>query len=118
MPDESAERLRTVLLACLEAAGGSEQDVEFVVFRNEDELRRQLVGVEEEDRPLWYPEDQIPQRAIDSSVALAAGLRFRPALATASETLSWAQEAGEREVLNGFATSEAEILRRAATSPM
>jgi 2'-hydroxyisoflavone reductase len=98
------ESLRTVLLACLEAAGGSEQDVEFVVVRDEDELRRQLVGLEEEDRPLWYPEDQIPQRAIDSSAALAAGLRFRPALATASETLSWAQEAGEREVLTGFAT--------------
>lgn len=108
------ESLRAVLLACLEAAGGTQEDVEFVVAQNEGELRRLLVGVDEEDRPLWYPEDQIPQRAIDSSAALTAGLRFRPALATASETLNWARETDERELLDSFAASEAEILRRSA----
>lgn len=112
------ETLRTVLLACLEAAGGSQDDVEFVVARDEGDLRRLLVGVEEEDRPLWYPEDQIPQRAIDSSAALAAGLRFRSALATASETLDWAREADERELLDGFAAAEADVLRRSVTQPM
>ena len=89
------ESLRTVLLACLEAAGGSAEDVDFVVAKDEDELRGLLGDVGEEDRPLWYPEDQIPQSAIDSSAAIAAGLRFRPALATAAETLAWARETEE-----------------------
>ncbi len=42
-------------------------------------LREQLTEVPEEERPLWFPEDQIPFRTVDSSRALAAGLRFRSA---------------------------------------
>ncbi len=82
------EPLAEVLAACLTAAGGRPDDVEFVPV-GEDVLRPGLAGVEEERRPLWYPEDQIPQRAIDSSAALAAGLRFRPTEETARDTLAW-----------------------------
>jgi 2'-hydroxyisoflavone reductase len=80
------DRLEDVLAACLVAAGGRPGDVE-LVWTAEDVLREAMKDVEEEDRPLWFPEDQIPQRAIDSSKALAAGLTFRPAVDTARDVL-------------------------------
>ncbi|HWN25415.1 MAG TPA: hypothetical protein VNP37_00505, partial [Actinomycetospora sp.] len=54
--------------------------------------------------PLWFPEDQIPQDAIDSSVALAAGLSFRLALEAAGGrpvdvTWAWAGEGALRTAL-------------------
>ncbi|SNR98865.1 2'-hydroxyisoflavone reductase [Geodermatophilus pulveris] len=85
-----AEPLREVLAACLRAAGGAPGDVGFT-WVGEDLLRARLADVEEESRPLWYPEDQIPQSAVDSSAALAAGLVFRPAEDTARDTLRWAR---------------------------
>ncbi|SHG25176.1 NAD-dependent epimerase/dehydratase family protein [Geodermatophilus nigrescens] len=82
------QTLASVLDACLAAAGGGPGDVEFVPV-GEEALRRGLAGVEEERRPLWFPEDQIPQEAVDSSAALAAGLTFRPVEDTARDTLHW-----------------------------
>ena len=70
------DTLAQVLAACLRAAGGRDGDVEPVPV-GEGFLRRQLRDVDDEHRPLWYPEDQIPQAGIDSSAALAAGLAFR-----------------------------------------
>lgn len=81
--------LADVLTACLRAAGGRPGEVE-LDWVPEDRLRPLLDGVEEEARPLWFPEDQIPQAAIDSGAALRAGLTFRPALDTARDTLDWA----------------------------
>lgn len=83
------DTLGEVLDACLVAAGGSPGAVE-VVWADEDRLREQLADVPEEHRPLWFPEDQIPQDAVDSSAALAAGLSFRPVVETARDTLQWA----------------------------
>lgn len=37
---------------------------------------------------MWFPEDQIPQEAIDSSAALAEGLTFRPAEQTGRDVLA------------------------------
>ncbi len=54
---------------------------------------------DEEQRPLWVPEDQIPQDAIDSSAALAAGLTFRSAEETARGTLGTELD---RELAAGF----------------
>jgi 2'-hydroxyisoflavone reductase len=81
------ETLAQVLAACLRAAGGGSGDVDPVPV-GEDFLRRRLVDVDDEDRPLWYPEDQIPQAGIDSSAALAAGLEFRSAEDTARDVLA------------------------------
>ena len=68
------DTLREVLDAARSPAGaGSLADLDTVVAP-EELMRRQLLGVDEEERPLWFPEDQIPQLAIDSSKALAAGL--------------------------------------------
>ncbi|MBA8792558.1 2'-hydroxyisoflavone reductase [Friedmanniella endophytica] len=106
--------LRQVLLACLEAAGGGPDDVELVTARDEDALRAQLASVDEEERPLWYPEDQIPQVAIDSAKAAAAGLVFRSARETAADILRWAEEAGERPLLDRFVGQERLILERLA----
>ena len=106
------DSLREVLLGCLAAAGGSSDDVEFLVAEDEDALRVSLASVDEEERPLWYPEDQIPQRAIDSSAALAAGLRFRSAAETAADVLRWADEAGQRPLLDRFAGQERLIVER------
>ena len=52
-------------------------------------MREQLSEVTEEERPLWFPEDQIPFKTVDSSKALEAGLRFRSAEETARDTLAW-----------------------------
>lgn len=86
------ESLRDVLAACLAAARdfGPEVSREVTcVWADEAFLRRKLAEVEEEARPLWFPEAQIPFAAVDSSRALAAGLRFRPSFETASDTLRW-----------------------------
>ena len=93
------ETLREVLSACLRAAGGGPGEVD-LTWVGEDLLRSRLAGVEEESRPLWYPEDQIPQSAIDSSAALAAGLTFRPAEDTARDTLTWARAEASGEGLD------------------
>ena len=104
------EPLGQVLDACLVAAGAA-GDVE-LVWLDEDALRAGLADVAEEQRPLWYPEDQIPQDAIDSSAALAAGLTFRPALDTARDTLAWArdQEPGQGLSAGPFGEREATLL--------
>ena len=92
------EALSSVLSACLRAAGGTPGDVE---LRPVDEavLRDALRGVDEEERPLWFPEDQIPQAAVDSSAALGQGLAFRPAEETARDTVVWRREQGGVEQL-------------------
>lgn len=105
-----SESLRTVLDACLAAVGGTPDQVELVAG-DEDTLRRRLTGVDEEDRPLWFPEDQIPQLAIDSSRALAAGLRFRSAAETAKDTADWAREADDSALTDGaFADLEQPLI--------
>ena len=110
-----AQPLSAVLDACLEAAGGRPGDVTWA-WAEEDTLRTALRDVGEEARPLWFPEDQIPQDAIDSSAALSAGLRFRPALETARDVLAWHRERGEPELAAGFApTREAALLARCTT---
>jgi 2'-hydroxyisoflavone reductase len=107
-----AQPLAAVLEGCLEGVGGRPGDVEWA-WAGEDALRAGLTDVEEEDRPLWFPEDQIPQDAIDSSAALAAGLRFRPAAETARDVLAWHRERGSPDLAAGFTpTREAELVRR------
>lgn len=89
------EGLREVLAACLEAArevSGASGDPE-LVWAAEDFLSERLAEVEEEARPLWFPEPQIPFSAVDSSRALAAGLQFRPSFETARDTLLWRNQA-------------------------
>lgn len=104
------DTLREVLAACLAAAGGGPGDVELVPV-GEAVSRPVLADVEEEERPLWWPEDQIPQRAIDSSAALAAGLRFRPAADTAAEVLAWALEQDDLALTDGaYARVERRLL--------
>lgn len=63
------------------------EDIEFVTASDEDALRSQLASVDEEERPLWYPDGQIPRRAIDSTRAVEAGLVFRGA--KAPQLTSW-----------------------------
>ncbi len=72
--------------------------------------------MEEEARPLWCPEPQIPQAAIDSRRAVAAGLRFRPALETARDTLAWweRERAGEPLRAGLPLAVEARLLARAS----
>ena len=106
-----ADTLRTVLDDCLTSAGGAPGDVDLVPVDNERLLRHRLRDVEEEQRPLWYPEDQIPQRAIDSSAAFAAGLVFRPSRQTAADTLRWARETGSAVLTDTFVSHEQEALR-------
>ena len=91
--------INDVLRDCLEAAGGTPDDVEFIPV-SEQFLGPRVADVAEEQRPLWYPEDQIPQRAINSSAAFDAGLEFRTALDTARDTLAWAREEGPDEQLD------------------
>ncbi|PVZ10029.1 hypothetical protein [Actinomycetospora cinnamomea] len=110
-----AQPLSAVLDACLEAAGGRPGDVTWA-WAGEDALRAELGDVEEEARPLWFPEDQIPQDAIDSSRALAAGLRFRPALETARDVLAWHRGRGSPALAAGLDRArEADLVRRCAT---
>ena len=88
------ETLAEVLDACRRAAGAGPDDAELVALHDEDRLRDVLAHVDEEERPLWFPEDQIPQDAVDSSKAVAAGLTFRPVEDTARDTLQWRREQG------------------------
>lgn len=104
-----------VLDACRSAAGGEaggRLDPAQMVWADEGFLREQLAGVPEEERPLWFPEDQIPFRAVDSSKALAAGLDFRPAYETALDALEWVRSEGH-QLRAGFTPAfEQELLRR------
>jgi 2'-hydroxyisoflavone reductase len=77
---------------------------------DENLLRLRLAEVDEEERPLWYPKDQIPQEAIDSTAAQAAGLRFRPTAMTAADTLHWAEEADQPALTDSFLLYEQEII--------
>lgn len=106
------DTLRTVVAACLAAVEADDSAVELVTVADEGFLRDSIADVEEEERPLWYPEDQIPQEAIDSSAALAAGLVFRPAADTAAETLAWARQTGEAGLTDSFLDREQELVRR------
>lgn len=95
------ESLREVLSACLQAArdvSGLDTPVSEVepVWADESFLREQLTTVEEEARPLWFPEDQIPFAAVDSTSALSAGLQFRSSYGTARDTLLWRGEQSEK----------------------
>ena len=58
-----AQPLSAVLDACLRAAGGAPGDVDRV-WAGERYLRENLHDLEEEQRPLWFPEDQIPQERV------------------------------------------------------
>ncbi len=108
------ERLEDVLSACLKAAqdvAGASGDAE-LVWAEDAFLRDQLGNVEEEARPLWFPEDQIPFREVDSAKALAHGLHFRSTYDTAKETLRWRLEQGN-ELQAGFSPEfEAQLLSR------
>ena len=80
-----------VLDACRIAAngeGGEEAGSVEMAWVAEEFLREQLRETPEEERPLWFPEDQIPFEKVDSSRALAAGLTFRPVYGTARDTLA------------------------------
>ncbi len=104
------DSLWSVIEACCDAAGVEPDDLDFVDVTDEDLLRDRLSEVDEEERPLWYPEDQIPQEAIDSTAARAAGLRFRPVTMTAADTLRWAQEAEEPALTDSFLRDEQQIV--------
>ncbi|GAA3564326.1 SDR family oxidoreductase [Microlunatus spumicola] len=107
------DTLREVLDACVVAGGGTSLADLDAVVAPEDLMRRLLLGVDEEERPLWFPEDQIPQLAIDSSRALATGLVFSSPIELATATLAWAREAGEAALTDGsFADLEPELVGR------
>ncbi len=107
------EPVGEVLAACARAAGAGPGDVEWV-WADETFTAGQLAGVTDEQRPLWFPEPQIPQAAIDSSAAVAAGLRFRPAEETAAAVLAEVREQGRLDDLAAGwpAEREAELVRR------
>ena len=111
------DTLREVLDACVVAAGGTSVADLDTAYAPEDLMRRLLLGVDEEERPLWFPEDQIPQLAIDSSEALAAGLVFSSPLDLATDTLAWAREVGEAALTDGrFAELEPQLVARVRTA--
>jgi 2'-hydroxyisoflavone reductase len=106
-----------VLEACRDVAageaGGEGGEVR-ITWAGEEFLRQNLPDVAEDERPLWFPEDQIPFQAVDSSKALTAGLRFRPVEATARDTLAWIRSRSQGTDLQaGFSPAfERELLRR------
>ena len=110
--------LAGVLEACrkvaLEEAGEKEAQDASVIWAGESFLRKNLLDVAEEERPLWFPEDQIPFGAVDSSRALGTGLRFRPVEETARDTLAWIRSRPRGpELQAGFTpASEDELLGR------
>ena len=110
------ESLRDVLAACLRAAKDVSGEVNpanvELVWAGEAFLRQQLADVEDEARPLWFPEDQIPFAAVDSSKAEAAGLTFRSSYETAVDTLRW-RNAQEEELKAGFSPEDEQALIRA-----
>lgn len=99
--------LREVLDACGEAASealyGDFDHRPRVVWVDEEFLERLLAGVPEEQRPLWFPEPQIPFDRVDSSKAAAAGLAFRPARDTARDVLRWLDGREPVELAAGLA---------------
>ena len=104
-----------VLEACRDAARAKAGTEDLrVTWADEDFLRQNLSEVAEEERPLWFPEDQIPFEAVDSSRALAAGLEFRPVEETARDALAWVRSRPQGPDLQaGFAPAfERELLRR------
>lgn len=107
-----------VLETCRKVAGEEVGDDEMreirVTWADEEFLRENLHGITEEERPLWFPEDQIPFDAVDSSRALAAGLRFRSVEESARDTLAWLRSRPQgAELQAGFTpTLEDELLRR------
>ena len=107
------ERLRDVLAACLRAAEDVSGEVNpadvQLVWAGEDFLRQRLESVEDEARPLWFPEDQIPFAAVDSSKAEAAGLTFRSSYDTAKDTLLWRKEQDEA-LKAGFSSEDEQAL--------
>ena len=112
------ESLQNVLAACLQAARDSaatelepNTDVQ-LIWAGEEFLRQQLADVEDEARPLWFPEDQIPFAAVDSSKAEAAGLTFRSSYETARDTLQWRNEQDE-PLKAGFSSADEQALIRA-----
>ena len=109
------DTLQHVLDACLSAVGGQTGDVAFVPVRDEAALRDLLGYVEEEERPLWYPEDQIPQESIDSSAAIEQGLVFRSAYETAADTWTWARDTDTRDFTLAFVGWEQTILATRGT---
>jgi 2'-hydroxyisoflavone reductase len=111
--DPVAEVLDACRLAAGEEDGGEPGPVE-VTWAAEQFLREQLSEMQEEERPLWFPEDQIPFQKVDSSRALAAGLTFRPAYETARDTLAWIRSRPEdTQLAAGFsADTERELLQR------
>lgn len=110
--------LSRVLEACLEVAQekvSQEQGKDpLVTWVDEEFLQENLLDVAEEERPLWFPEDQIPFEAVDSSRALAVGLRFRSVEETARDTLAWVRSRPQGpELQAGFTpVFEDELLRR------
>lgn len=107
------DTLRAVLDACVVAAGGTSLADLDTVDAPEGLMRRLLLGVDEEERPLWFPEDQIPQLAIDSTRAIAAGLVFSAPLDLATGTLAWARGSGEAALTDGaFAALEPALVDR------
>jgi 2'-hydroxyisoflavone reductase len=108
------ETLSHVLDTCLEAArdelGSASVVSPELVWAGEDFLRERLAAVAEEARPLWFPEDQIPFKQVDSAKALEAGLTFRPSYETARDTLRWLK-AHSHESKSGFAPeNEAKLI--------
>lgn len=107
------ERISHVLNACLQAAkdlAEFEGNLPQLVWAGEAFLRERLAEVEEEARPLWFPEDQIPFSRVDSSRAQAKGLEFRSSYETALDTLRWLM-AHDHELKAGFAPeAEARLL--------
>jgi len=101
------EALSSVLDACLQAAreisgpaGGSHAPS--LLWAAEDFLEERLSDIPEEQRPLWFPEPQIPFETVDSSRALQDGLSFRPALETARDTLHWLGGRSTDQLLAGL----------------
>lgn len=108
------DTLRQVVDACLAVLGAGPEDIELVPVTDEAYLDAALTDWEQEERPLWYPEDQIPQDAIDSSAALAAGLVFRSAADTAAETLEWAHQNDATGLTDTFVEREQRLLHDAS----
>ena len=108
----SGVSLARVLEAC-RLAGGEEAGETRVTWAGEQFLRESLSEVPEEERPLWFPEDQIPFDSVDSSKALAAGLSFRPVEDTARDTLGWIRSRPQGQGLQaGFSPEfEKELLQ-------
>ena len=108
--------LSQVLEACRRVAEeetGATAGEARATWAGEQFLRERLSEVPEEERPLWFPEDQIPFDSVDSSKALAAGLAFRPVEDTARDTLNWIRTRPQGQKLRaGFSPDfERELLQ-------